>query len=193
MDKNYISYEERNDEIIEGGTIRPPAGTSDAVKAWKCRRSAFHNFNVHGGKEDVLDVGQDTHHCTFHRWRAHSKGQYVVTDKGGNFGNLYFDWVIERPGSEVDFEFNNWHSYNLLPSRSEVIDGAVRLDGKPVTFAYRLFAGKNTRPTFVNTRVKHLWWRSIGLTLYWWYKYTAHILLRIPDPGRSDKSVPIVR
>ena len=50
-------------------------------------------------------------------------------------------------------------------------------DGKPVTYCYRW----GCKPLFIDTPAKHLWWRSIGLTVYWWAKYIAHRILRIPD------------
>lgn len=46
-----------------------------------------------------------------------------------------------------------------------------------MTYCYRW----GCRPQIINTDAKHLWWRSIGLTIFWYAKYLWHVILKRPD------------
>jgi hypothetical protein len=180
-DKNYRSYEEKKLQSITLGTVIPPDGSyADSVKVWRCVECAFVGGCVFGGREDCLDIGRESHDNTFYNLTLHSRGLYCVTLKGGSDRNLFENITVAEHGRVVDFELGNWHTFNFERSRDTVFVGPIRADdGKPVTYCYRF----GCRPRFVGEGIhmKHLWWRSVGLTVYWWTKYVWHQMLKRPD------------
>lgn len=177
-DKNYHSYEQLNGALIANGVLVPDLDTySDTMKIWKCTGCVFKDFFVVGSKEDCLDVGQQTVATLFDRFRVQARGRYLVTLKGGSHYNTFSDWVVERHGSAVDFEIGNWHSLNFSTSVGTSLVNLRAEDGKPVTYCYRW----GCKPNIIGGHTKHLWWRSIGLTVYWWAKYVWHRVLNRPD------------
>lgn len=177
-DKNYHSYENLDGVTVANGVLVPDQPTyNDTMKVFKCTSSTFKDFYVVGSKEDVLDLGRESCANLLIGFSVKPMGKYVVTCKGGSHYNSFTNWLLEAHGKWVDFEFGNWHSLNFDTSRDNVLTNVRALDGKPVTYCYRW----GCRPLFIDTPAKHLWWRSIGLTVYWWAKYVAHRILRIPD------------
>jgi hypothetical protein len=167
-----------NGALIANGVLVPDLDTySDTMKIWKCTGCVFKDFFVVGSKEDCLDVGQQTIATLFDRFRVSSRGRYVVTLKGGSHYNTFSDWAVERHGSVVDFEIGNWHSLNFSTSVGTSLVNLRAEDGKPVTYCYRW----GCKPNIIGGHTKHLWWRSIGLTVYWWAKYVWHRVLNRPD------------
>jgi len=178
-DKNYKSFELLVGQAAAGERLVPhdPLEYDDTMKAYKCERSTFSNFYVSGGKEDCLDVGRETFDCTFQNFMVLSNGQYVGTIKGGSHRNLFRNWRVLRHGKTVDFEIGNWSTYNFEKSTGNIFENISSDDGKPVTYCYRL----GCKPTVINSNMKHLRWRSIGLTVYWHFKYVKHVILKRPD------------
>lgn len=178
-DKNFKSYEAFKGVSFRGVQLNPdvPSDWNDTMKVHRCEGCVFDSFEVRGAKEDCLDIGRETNDCLFHEFVVKPTGQYIVTCKGGSNYNHFRNWTVCRHGKDVDFEFGNWHSYNFDYSKGNVIDGVRSTDGKPITYCYRW----GCRPTVVNTHAKHLWWRSIGLTVYWGAKYIWHRILNRPD------------
>lgn len=178
-DKNFKSYESFRNTRFTGVELRPadPKAWNDTMKVWRCNECTFDRFGILGAKEDCIDVGQQTSNCNFIDTLVEPTGQYVVTCKGGSNNNVFYGLILRGHGRDVDFEFGNWHSYNFERSAGNVIDGCRTTDGSPITYCYRW----GCRPTVVDTKAKHLWWRSIGLTVYWWAKYIWHVILKRPD------------
>jgi len=178
-DKNFNSSESFRDTRFTGVELRPadPSAWNDTMKVWKCWLCTFDRFDVLGAREDCVDVSQQTNDCVFDEFVVEPTGQYVVTCKGGSNDNVFRKWILCGHGRDVDFEFGNWHSYNFEDNVDNVISSCQTTDGSPITYCYRL----GSRPVIRNTHVKHLWWRSIGLTVYWWAKYLWHVILKRPD------------
>jgi len=178
-DKNFKSYEAFKGVLFRGVELRPavPSDWNDTMKVHRCEGSVFDRFDVLGGREDCLDVGRETNDCLFQDFVVEPTGQYLVTCKGDSNRNVFLNWLVVRHGKDVDFEFGNWHSYNFEPSRDNVIKGCRTVDGSPITYCYRW----GCKPSIIDTNAKHLWWRSIGLTVYWWAKYIWHVKLHRPD------------
>jgi len=178
-DKNFKSYETVVRARFVGVELRPadPTQWNDTMKVWKCFGCVFDRFDILGAREDCIDVGQKTNNCVFSDSLVEPTGQYVVTCKGESNNNLFTGLILRRHGRDVDFEFGNWHSYAFGLSTGNTIHACRAEDGKPVTYCYRW----GCKPTIVETPAKHLWWRSIGLTVYWWAKYIWHVKLGRPD------------
>lgn len=183
-DRNYRSW----DSPAQGGaaniTLDPvadgwvPGTWSDTAKFYKRICCGFMNFNlVLGGTEDCVDVSPECINNRFAYFTCHSGGQYVLTLKGGSCDNLFSGWTVHAHGKTVDIEIGNWSSSNYERSTGNQFANWTATDGKPITYCYRL----GCKPYFRNMDVKHLWWRSIGLTIYWWAKYLWHVILKRPD------------
>jgi len=178
-DKNFKSYEAFKQTRFANVELRPadPSAWNDTMKVWRCNNCTFDRFEVLGAMEDCLDVGQASNKNIFNEFVVAPTGQYVVTCKGGSNSNVFWYWVLIGHGRDVDFEFGNWHSLNFERSTGNVISNCRTTNGSPITYCYRW----GCRPTIIDTHAKHLWWRSIGLTVYWWAKYIWHRILNRPD------------
>lgn len=184
-DRNFYSFDsdDQRDASWEIFDPQPPlweiGSWQDTVKFYKRNTRLFNDLTiVRGGTEDAVDMTGSSDN-TLKRFHIKQAGdQYVLTLKGGSYNNRFIDWVIGIPPKTVDIEIGNWSSSSQEPSPNNVFEGWERIDGKPITYCYRLFGCK---PTFRTMKVKHKWWRSIGLTVYWWSKYLWHIVLRRPD------------
>ncbi len=175
-DKNFISYNELSGDVIADVQAIPadPKAWSDTIKVQKCFNVLFDRFFVYGSTEDCVDVGMLTNWCTFHEFKVRPTGMYVVTCKGSSSHNYFLGWQLQGHGKAVDFEFGNWHSYNFERSIDNCIKDCYATDGKPITYCYRW----GCRPIIVNTKAKHLWWRSIGITIWWWMNYLWHVTFK---------------
>ncbi len=178
-DKNFKSYESFRGIRFANVELRPadPSAWNDTMKVWQCNQCTFDRFDVLGSREDCLDVGQASSENLFNEFVVEPTGQYVVTCKGGSNFNRFLNWTLRAHGRDVDFEFGNWHSLNFQRSEGNSIEGCRAADGRPITYCYRW----GCRPIIVDTKTKHLWWRSIGLTVYWWWKYFFHRIFNRPD------------
>jgi len=184
-DRNFFSFDsvEQLDASNMNFTPGPPSfylGTwQDTVKFYKRVNRLFTDFNIsRGGTEDAVDMTGSSDN-TLKRFTIQQAGdQYVLTLKGGSYNNRFIDWNIGVPPETVDIEIGNWSSSSQEPSPGNFFQNWQHQDGQPITYCYRFFGCK---PTFRDIKVKHLWWRSIGLTVYWWAKYLWHVVLRQPD------------
>ena len=178
-DRNFKSYEAFRAVAFRNVELRPadPEAWNDTMKVWRCTDCTFDSFDILGATEDCVDVGQCTDLCLFDEFVVEPTGQYVVTCKGDSIDNVFRNWILRGHGTSVDFEFGNWHSLNFNRSTGNVIDSCRTLDGTPITYCYRW----GCRPKIINTNARHLWWRSFGLTVYWWAKYIWHRILNRPD------------
>lgn len=185
-DRNFFSFdrEEQSDAthmhfqpslLIEW----PPGSWQDTVKFYRRKGCVFRDFTViEGGVEDAVDISPECVGNSFVLFSVNAGGAYVLTLKGGSCMNLLSEWRIGHPGAVVDIEIGNWSSTNFQRCTGNVFQNWSRADGKPVTYCYRF----GCKPQFIGTKTRHLWWRSIGLTVYWCAKYLWHVKL-----GRADK------
>lgn len=184
-DKNFMSWDGGGDDPPDHDVIVNPIGAGwlrgswqDSAKFHKRQHWGFARITVvDGGTEDAVDVNNGCNDNAFDFFVASAGDTRVLTLKGGSSRNVFRYWLVKRHAPVVDIEVGDWSSYNVSRSRDNIFERWVSSQGKPFTYAYRL----GCKPKFVDMRVKHLWWRSIGLTVYWWAKYVWHIVLRAPD------------
>jgi hypothetical protein len=179
-DRNYKSYEFLESQVIEDFELVPddPLSYDDAMKVYMCNNCMFHGGRVVGGKEDCIDIGRESSGNAFRRFRLTPLGMYAFTIKGGSNDNYFEDTLLIGHGKVVDIEVGNWSTFNYDLSTNTLFDDIRASDDKPVTYCYRL--GCKVRFTPI-CHVKHLWWRSILLTIYWWGKYIWHRVLKQKD------------
>lgn len=184
-DRNYRSWDSEDQHDDRDVTLWPtqdpawPRGSwQDTAKFHRRSGRKFENFRiVDGGEEDAVDISPACVDNEFRFFRVASGGSYVLTLKGGSSRNILSDWTIDLPGQVVDIEIGNWSSSNFDACKGNTFLYWKRADNLPITYCYRL----GCRPTFWGMPVKHLWWRSVGLTAYWWAKYLWHVVLGRPD------------
>lgn len=181
-DRNYRSFTGQY-ESLENVALDPlgagwaKGSWQDTCKFWQCKGCFYESFYIHdAGTEDAVDIGTNCNKNVFTGFTVNG-GKQVLTLKSESSDNMLTDWLIERPGRIVDIEIGNWGSQNTGPSERNHFDGWMRRDGKPISYAYRW----GCRPTFVDMHVKHLWWRSVGITLFVMGKYVWHKWLKQPD------------
>jgi hypothetical protein len=181
-DVNFESYngEQRNvsdvvlDPLGDGWII---GSWDDTCKFHKRVDSEFSNFTIlTGGVEDAVDIGTGCVGNVFSNFTV-SGGRYVLTLKSGSCDNRLVNWYVTKHGDKVDVELGNWSTTNPVRDRNNVFVNWESEDGEPITYAYRL----GSKPIWINTNTKHLWWRSIGITVYWCFKYVKHRILKIKD------------
>lgn len=156
-----------------------PAGTwSDSAKFWQRVGEAYYGIDVVlGGKEDSFDIGSGAICNCFGNFTSRSGGRYHLTLKGGSSDNYLKGWTLHNSAKVVDIEVGNWSSGHYGSNKNNVFEEWTKVGYEPITYCYRL----GSKPEFVRMNVKHLWWRSIGLTVFWWAKYLWHVILRRPD------------
>lgn len=178
-DINYKSYDGpqenvsdvRLDPVEYGWTL---GSWDDTLKFNRRTSCIFEDFTVvYGGREDAVDISCRNVDNRFRYFTVSSDGKYVLTLKGKSRFNEFYAWTIIRPGRWVDVQIGNWHdddaNWGITGSYSDAntFINWQRADGKPIRYAYRW----GCRPTWEGSNVKHLWWMSVGLSLYWLGKY----------------------
>jgi hypothetical protein len=177
IDTNYRSYSGADGSIwqVTGEHLDPIAdgwasgSWSDTLKVHQCTGWEFRSIYVVGGKEDCVDGANRNRNNLFNDFECSPRGKYVLTWKGGSTNNQFNDWVLLRHAKVADIEIGNWAHVDQGNPTGNVFRRWQVLDGTPVTYCYRF----GCKPRFVDMKTKHLWWRSIGLTAYWWVKFAA--------------------
>jgi hypothetical protein len=182
-DKNFKSYDGAQEDVsnvvldpIAAGWA--PGSWADTCKFWRRRFLNFDNFTiVHGGTEDGVDMSSRNCGNFFKHFVVAAGNKYVLTLKGSSTNNHLVRWIITKPGKWVDVQVGNWSDDDPLAiasgyskwarSSHNIFDQWTRVDGQPVRYAYRY----GCKPLWINSNVKHLWWMSVGLTIYWYAKY----------------------
>jgi len=182
-DRNFKSYDGPQEDVREQNLDPIAAGWApkswqDTCKFWHREGRTFTDFIIkEGGTEDGVDMSSRNVNNTFDTFVVAAGDRYVLTLKGSSSYNALSKWAITKPGKWVDVQIGNWSDDDPLSiqegfskwacSKGNQFDMWARTDGKPVRYAYRW----GCKPLWYNSKVTHLWWMSLGLTLYWWGKY----------------------
>jgi len=149
----------------------------DTCKFHQRKGLLFSNFEiVDAGTEDGVDIGTNCVDNFFNNFIV-AGGAQVLTLKSGSSNNTLVNWMITKHGKTIDVELGNWSTTNPVRDNNNKFISWKTFDGKPVTYAYRL----GSKPIWYDTNTKHLWWRSIGITIYWGAKYFWHRILGVKD------------
>jgi hypothetical protein len=184
-DKNYMSWDGGGDDPPNTDVIVDPIAAGWAKGSWQ-DSAKFHKRQgmifkriivVDGGTEDAVDANNGCNDNAFIDFTVSAGDVRVLTLKGGSSRNYFSHWVVIRHGPVVDIEIGDWSSFNLSRSRDNHFHNWQADDNGPITYAYRV----GCAPIFTSTYTKHLWWRSIGLTFYWWFKYVKHVIFKMHD------------
>ena len=184
-DKNYMSWDGGGDDPPQLDVIVDPIAAGWAKGSWQ-DSAKFHKRQgmifkriivVDGGTEDAVDANNGCNDNAFIDFTVSAGDVRVLTLKGGSSRNYFSHWVVIRHGPVVDIEIGDWSSFNLSRSRDNHFHNWQADDNGPITYAYRV----GCAPIFTSTYTKHLWWRSIGLTFYWWFKYVKHVIFKMHD------------
>lgn len=181
-DYNFVSLD--GDQVDISDQVYDPIGQGwergrwqDTLKLHRRRGRQYRNIKIlDGGTEDTVDMTLSVGNI-LDRFSVAAGDKYVLTLKGQSNGNLFSNWAIVRPARVCDVQIGDWYSYGTGPSEDNVFRRWYRTDGKPVTYAYRW----GCRPKWEHTKTRHLWWRSVGLTVHYAAKYVWHIWLKQPD------------
>jgi hypothetical protein len=108
------------------------------------------------------------------------KGLHAFTIKGGS-SNIHISGLIHSRGSETDVDIGGWSDQTYNKSTNIFVD-VKHIDGKPV----RVRIGRATNVT-LGAGCKEDKLGSLGLTAYWWFKWTVRKILGI-KVGESGPS-----
>jgi hypothetical protein len=172
-DKNYKSYDGQQEDVSNVVLDPIAAGWQkgswqDTAKFWEREWRTFENFEiVNGGTEDALDVSSRNNNNLFLNFKVAAGDKYVLTLKGSSSNNIFKEFIITKPGKWVEIQIGNWSDDDLehkgwARSKNNAFLDWKRTDGKPIRYAYRF----GCKP-LIGNGFKHLWWMSIGLTIYW--------------------------
>lgn len=107
-------------------------------------------------------------------------GLRVITIKGGSSSNVIAG-VIHQHGTSEDVKLGDWSDETYDSSTSNDLSGLTMADGSPVT----VVVGRATG-TKLPAKVKVLFWKSLLLKGYWWFKWTV----RHTPPWRTPVGTP---
>jgi hypothetical protein len=173
-DKNYRSYNGLSNQSVFVGPLTPRADGwvkwDDTMKTYKCNDTVFHGAIIDGGEEDVLDVGTHTNNCVFQDFDVFGDtSRYLITLKSHSEGNVFERWRVHEHSERCDIQQGNWSDSDNGSNSRNLYREWVSEENKPITYSYRFFSG--SKPQFQDMEVKHLWWLSLGVTLYCWGKW----------------------
>lgn len=173
VDVNYKSYSQLEPGTrIAGENLDPiaigfkPLSWDDTCKIHQCQNVTFDGFYVVGGREDCVDGANRNRGNVLSNFTCVPRGKYVLTWKGDSDGNDFDDWFVVGSGKVCDIEIGNWSHVDQGNPRGNVFRRWSKVGGEPITYCYRF----GCKPKFEGMNVRHLWWRSVGITLYFYAK-----------------------
>jgi hypothetical protein len=174
MDKNYLSISDQHIYNLEGVDISPVDAREydDILKisgSTNVRiRSCF--INRYGGnREDGVDIMRLCRDVIIEDCSIRAGGKYAVTIKGGSSKIWLTDVIIvgSRGSEGVDIDIGNYN--HVVPNAKTgkvVLENVTREDGQPV----RVRVGFAEKPLVIGGNVKILFWQSLALKAYVWFK-----------------------
>lgn len=166
-DRNFLSFTGKPGHVANL-VIDPTPGVawSDILKFSNVTGALFEDIRItRAGTEDGVDINNFSSGNVLRRFTVPC-GKQALTLKGGSSDNLLEDWVIVGRGKHVELEFGNWSDQSLGLCTGNVIQRVQRQDGQPVRYAGRF----GCLPKFSDSKVRHIWWLSVGITVYYWTK-----------------------
>lgn len=144
--------------------------------------TALCGLRVSQGKENSLDINNETHHCSLEGQFGitGNEGEQVITIKGGSYG-LSIKGSIDSKGTNCDIEIGQWSDQSTKTTHH--IDLSLLRSSRPLSVVF----GRVNNPILAilgkspdialppNARI--LVWKSLGLLGYWWVK-RIYVLIR---------------
>ena len=173
-DKNFKSYESLTGESVDVPNLSPSdhgwSRWDDTMKTFECYNCDFNILAIDGGEEDCIDLGTHTTLCSFRNGLLMGGGsRYLFTIKSHSEDNTFEDFHVMEHAKWCDIQLGNWSDQDNRSNGGNRFYDWTTADCKPVTYSYRLFSG--SRPEFVGMQARHLWWLSVGMTIYFWVKW----------------------
>lgn len=137
------------------------------------------------GFQDSLNVANKTHGLRIGgHLGVNGAGQRVITFKGGTHDNSFEpDTTLHSRGSQCTVKIGDWIDQTYDADHDIDLSNLRHIDGKPID------VGCNFRAWNINygPNCKRLFWYSLGMTAYWWFKWSVRKIMGIPvgTPGPS--------
>lgn len=152
-DVNYYSIASNPSPVDLGSFLNPanPLDYSDIIHLSKGVNVTIHDVTVQGGKEDCIDMNNDSQNVLIQNVRVHPNGQYGFTIKGGTRDVVLRNVVFETHGNTVDIDLGNWSDQDQVnKTRAVTLENVTSVDGRPVKV--RVMFADN--PTVIGGNVK---------------------------------------
>lgn len=181
MDKNYYSIADESFVKLEGitidsalpnpktGEVSNPAEIDDVLKLSHAQSVEVKRCLVEGHgvqRENAVDMNRECFGVQISDTTLVSGLQNAVTIKGG-CDNIILERVQIVPGhGHCDVELGNWSDQSKKRTTRVVLDSVTRTDGEPI----RLRVGNADYPVIINCEVDYLWFQSLLLKAYVFFK-----------------------
>lgn len=173
-DKNYRSIADTTNYKLVDTVVAPedPQEYDDILKISGSSYVTVADCIVNptgGNREDGVDIMRESKHIQFFNTRVGCGGKYAFTIKGGSDDVLLADVVVTgNPGKEkVDIDIGNYASTCPDVKTGRVIlDNVTHETGRTVLVR----VGWAKWPVIKGGNVKVLFWQSLGLKIYVFFK-----------------------
>jgi hypothetical protein len=152
--KDVNLYNMTNNETLVNASLDGSVGYDDALKLSNVNNCKVINCHIIGGREDAIDINRGGNHL-IEGCILSSRGNFVMTIKGGAKNITIRNCTIVQQGKEVDIDLGNWSDQSQEITRYITIDNCktaelTPLGPKPIVIRC-LWADK---PTILNTNHK---------------------------------------
>lgn len=174
-DLNYKSIADVDGFILRDTTVNsadgefPPEAYSDVLKFSHASNGRVENVIVDGHavqKENAIDMNRECANVGFKGLQLISGKQNAITVKGGCSNITFQDTEIVPGHGHCDVELGNWSDQSKKRTTGITLQNVWRSDNEPI----RLRVGNADYPTVIDCKVDYLWFQSLLLKAYLFFK-----------------------
>lgn len=169
---------------VNGQIILAPATCDATLKI--CDDTADLTLNglyVYQGAQDCVNLNNHASDISLQGsfGLGATSGLRVFTVKGG-CSSIKLAGIVYRHGTSEDIKIDDWSDQSYNHSTGIDLSGLKSSDGKTLTVVAR-FGAEYT----LGAGCTRAFWSSLGLTAYWWFKWTARKLtgVKVGQQGPS--------
>jgi hypothetical protein len=170
VDVNFRSYADMSEFRLEDEFICPPHSErydyDDILKFSHVSKARVSRISVVGGNENAIDLNRECDDVVFNKVFINGGLQCAIVVKGGSTNIKFNDVEIASEQGHYDIELGGWSDQSKKRTRNVTLSNISRLDGKPVL----VVVGNAELPSIKGGNVKVLFWRSLALKLFIFYR-----------------------
>lgn len=161
---------------------------SDGIDGRTCPPSSLSGLSIAQGFEDALNLANQAHHFMIGgKIGIGAGGRRVVTMKGGTHDNSFEPATqLCSRGQSCDVKIGDWMDQTYDADHDNDLSNLSHQDGKPVRVGCNF---RSSNITF-GPNCRRLFWYSVGMTAYWWLKWTVRAVMRIPVGKAGPSFLP---
>ena len=189
-DRNFFSVADVDGKVMDSLRFDPadeggdPATYDDILKFSHARNVIASRLWIAGGSENGVDMNRECRNIRIEDSTVVSGHQCAIVIKGG-CREITLDHIRISGGrmeTPYDIELGGWSDQTMKRTTGVRLLDVVRFDGRHV----RVVVGHADRPAITGGRVKVLFWRSVALKLFWYFRRVIALATGI---NRKPKTV----